>query len=337
MRLPKGLNYHLLLALVLIAMSYFEDYTLGGKKGFLSNFTPYFFSLNITFYLSSTIIYFINFSIICPKLLKKNMWLYLVICFLGLILLFAGLRYVLDEIVLYHIFNIHNYVEGSRKFFYYIFDNSYFALNTILYSTLIYLFLDFREKKNHEKAQLNALKAQISPHFLFNILNAFYVDLLEDKPETAKDIHRLSELLRYVTYESKEDFVLLKKEVQFLEDYIAIYSRRYENDLAVIFEIKGNLTDVKIPSLILIHFVENLFKHGVVNDKNNPAEIKIVINKKALELETQNKILESVNHISSGIGSENIKKRLNSIYNDHYKLTYFNKNEYFKAYLKIPL
>lgn len=318
-------------------MSYFEDAAIGGKETFLQSFTPYITALKSTFFFASASIYLIHFKIVCPKFLKKGKIVSLVISIMLLILLFSATRYFLEEVLLFKISGIHNYFEGSRKFYFYIFDNSYFAFSAILYSTLIYLLIKFIDKKEHERAELDLLKSQISPHFLFNTLNAFYVDLIDDKPETARDIHKLSELLRYVTYESKKDYVFLDKEVQFLKDYIGIYNRRYENELAVNFKISGEINQTKIPSLILIHFIENLFKHGVVNDKENPAEINLKVTVNSIEISTKNKIIESVAHISSGIGTENIKRRLTTMYGNNYQLTHLNDGTFFNAYLKFPI
>lgn len=337
MILKKEWKFHILLAVVLVVMDYFEDYISGGTVRFLKNFKTPYVGLIISFYITSITIYFINFKIVCPVFLKKNKNVYFLGAVLMLIVLFAGIRFLLEEVILYQFTGKHNYYDDSRKLAYYIFDNSYYAVSPILYSTLIYLTLRFMEVKDHNKAELDVLKSQISPHFLFNTLNAFYVELIDDKPETAKDIHRLSELLRYVTYDSQQDFVSLKSEITFLKDYIHIFNKRFENEFSVNFSIQGEVENQQVASLILIHFVENLFKHGVVNDKNDPAEIYIDIGKNDIILKTKNKILYSEKHMGSGIGSDNIKRRLTALFNSNYDLQYKSNDPYFSAYLKMPL
>ncbi|WP_210197498.1 sensor histidine kinase [Aquimarina sp. U1-2] len=202
---------------------------------------------------------------------------------------------------------------------------------------MVYLVLQLIEDKDLNKAELDLLKSQISPHFLFNTLNAFYVELLDDKPKVAKDILRLSELLRYVTYDSKQDFISLQSEVHFLKDYIHFFNKRFEKELSIQFLITGNIQNQRIPSLVLIHFVENLFKHGVVNDKNNPAQILLTITDKQLTLKTKNKILSSEKYMDSGIGTENIKRRLNAMFNTGYTMNSKTEKNYFTTYLKIPI
>lgn len=337
MSIKKEWKYHLTLASLLVVMESFEDFVLGGKQAFLKNFELQIFWLIITFYVPYIIIYFINFKIVCPTYLKKIKIIQFLVSVVLMVLLFAGIRYLLQEVLLFNITGIHNYYEDSRRLSYYLFDNTYYAIKPILYSTLIYLAITFMETKDHNRAELDLLKSQISPHFLFNTLNAFYVELIDDKPDTAKDIHKLSELLRYVTYDSQKDFVLLSDEIKFLKDYIHFFNKRFENDFSVDFQVSGDVKSQQIPSLILIHFIENLFKHGVINDKNNPATIQIDIDDQFVVLTTKNKILTSEKFMESGIGTNNVKRRLSALFNSNYELLYKDEMPYFNTYLKMPL
>ncbi len=337
MHIKKEWKYHLILAVILVGLDFFE--ILGNKRELdhLKNLDSIYLWLKSTFNLSCITIYFINFKVVCPRFLKKNNLLWFFISSLGLIFLFAAIRFILEEIIVFEITGVHNYYDETRRFWYYIIDNSYFALPPILYSTMVYLVLKLIEDKDLNKAELDLLKSQISPHFLFNTLNAFYVELIDDKPKTAKDLHKLSELLRYVTYDSKQDFVPLQNEIGFLNDYIHFFNKRFEEELALDFSTKGNIEHQQVPSLVLIHFVENLFKHGVVNDKKNPAKISITITTDKLILETSNRILSSEKYMDSGIGTENVKRRLTAIFNTNYNLEYKTERNSFYTYLKIPI
>ena len=179
------------------------------------------------------------------------------------------------------------------------------------------------------------MKSQISPHFLFNTLNNFYVELYDENPQIANDILRLSQLLRYVTYETADDFVSLKKEIQFIEDYLHFYKRRYEESFSVDFNVVGVVEAQKIASLILIHFVENVCKHGIVNDKTRKAKITIAVSNEMLELTTENFKNTAIKHEATGIGSANIKKRLTLLYKGNYILEEETENDIFKVYLKL--
>ena len=189
----------------------------------------------------------------------------------------------------------------------------------------------------HQKAELGALKMQLEPHFLFNTLNVFYTELVETQPETAKGIHKLSELLRHLTYEGQKDYIQLKKELKFINDYIFFYKKRFENNLYLDFNIDGEIDQQEVPSLVLIHFIENIFKHGITNDKNNPAKISIKIESNRLTLETKNKVSTVKNYSSKGIGRENLKKRLHLIFQDNYSFTHHETDNFYSSYFKIPL
>lgn len=345
MEIKKHWKYHVILGVALILLEWLEDYTINGMKGLMTNFSSEYQGLLITFYICSVAIYFLNFFVIAPKLLSKKRLIPFIIAVFGMILLFAGLRYLTQEVILFEITGEHNYHHSSRKLIYYVFDNSYYAIKPILYSTIVFLVLRHNENKDklfqlkleHSKGELSFLKSQISPHFLFNTLNTFYSELIDKQPNTAKDIHRLSELLRYVTYESDKDFMPLRQELKFIEDYMYFYKIRYEDQLFVNFTVNGEVGDKLVSSLILIHFVENLFKHGIVNDATNPAEISIIIEANSLSLQTKNKVILSDKYMDSGVGAENVKRRLKAMFDDNYEVTYTNENGQFESYLKLPL
>ncbi len=337
MHIKRLWTYHLLLAIFLFITFLIEEYIAGGGQGAMENFRPPNLWFLLTFFSISAATYLLNFKVVCPKYLKKNALYQFVLAVGVLILLFTGVRFLLEEVLVFRLTGFHNYYDYSRRVHYYVFDNSYNAIKPILYSTLLYVTINFIKAKAHERAELDLLKSQISPHFLFNTLNAFYVELIDDKPDTARDVHRLSELLRYVTYESQKDVVSLKGEIRFLRDYLHFYNKRFENNFSVDFKVTGAIGNGRIPSLILVHFVENLVKHGIVNDKDNPASIHIKIQPQYLLLNTENKILESKKLMESGIGTKNIRQRLSTLFGSDYELEYNNEPPYFKTYLKIPI
>lgn len=344
MELKNTNKYHIILGCIIIIMDVFRSYVTGNLD--INEST---FKIGVlyktTFYTTFFSVYIINIAIISPKTLAKKNMLYFFAGLVSLFFLFAGIRYFLDEIVVYGITGNHNYYESSRTFWYYIFDNSYYSLKVILLSTFVYLLLRFIENKNkiheleleHQKAEMSALKSQLEPHFLFNTLNMFYSELAITQPKTAKGIFKLSELLRYLTYEANKDFMPLKKEIKFIEDYIYFYEKRFEDSLCLNLSIEGEINNQEIPSLMLIHFIENICKHGIINDKNYPAEISIKITSNALELQTKNRIATVVNYSTAGIGRDNLKKRLELLYNNKHVFEYKSTDTIYSAYLKIPL
>lgn len=261
------------------------------------------------------------------------------------LLIFAGVRYFLQEVVVFEITGIHNYGEETRKIGYYIRDNFFFGLPSVILSALNYLFWQFQDanKQNQElllenkKAQLQMLKSQVSPHFLFNTLNSFYSQLILKDDKMASDILVLSDLLRYVITETEKDEVLLSKEIQFVQNYIHLQQKRFEDQLCLDFEIEGNYTTEKILSSALIHFIENVFKHAKLNNPDEKAIISIQIKGDFLELSTFNYNVGGENYSSTGIGFENLIKRLEYTYKDQFILEKTAENNTFKTYLKIPL
>ncbi|WP_246860219.1 sensor histidine kinase [Flavobacterium sp. KBS0721] len=261
------------------------------------------------------------------------------------LLIFAGVRYFLQEVVVFEITGIHNYGEETRKIGYYIRDNFFFGLPSVILSALNYLFWQFQDanKQNQElllenkKAQLQMLKSQVSPHFLFNTLNSFYSQLILKDDIMASDILVLSDLLRYVITETEKDEVLLSNEIQFVQNYIHLQQKRFEDQLCLDFEIEGNYATEKILSSALIHFIENVFKHAKLNNPDEKAIISIKIKGNFLELSTFNYNVGGENYSSTGIGFENLTKRLEYTYKDQFILEKTAENNTFKTYLKIPL
>ena len=344
MELKNTFKYHFILGFIIISMDLFRNYVTGGFDRFFSNIQLGLL-YKTTFYITFFSVYAINVGVISPKTLAKKNLIYFILGQISLFFIFAGIRYLLEEIIVYSIGGFHNYSENTRTFWFYVFDNSYYSLKVILFSTFIYLLFRFLENKNkiyqlqleHQKAELATLKTQLEPHFLFNTLNLFYSELAETQPETAKGIHKLSELFRYLTYEAQKDYMPLKKEVKFIKDYIYFYEKRFENNLFLNLSITGNVDEQKIPSLVLVHFIENICKHGIINDKDNPAEIFITVSTDFLELKTQNKIATVKNYSSAGIGRENLKKRLQLLFNDNFSFEYKEIDNTYTTYLKIPI
>lgn len=338
-------KYHVLLWTIVLLLGLIKDFGAGGWKALAYAFTPSGLRFDGVFYLSSILIYYLNFKFICPRYLSRKEIPLFIMGFIGLLLLFAGFRYALDEIFFKLITGMNNYQGESLALAYYFFDNIPFAIQSILYSSVVFLIFRFIEAQNkimqlqldHKKAELSFLKSQISPHFLFNTLNTFYSELIEKQPGVAKDIHKLSDLLRFVIYESGEEFVGLKKEIAFIQDYIYFYKKRFENELSLTFSLSGEVKNQTIASLVLMHFIENVFKHGVLNEKENPANIEIEIEDSSICINTRNKIDQSMKYMDSGIGVENLKKRLDAIYGRNYELKYTKEGNYFSAFLSIPI
>lgn len=299
----------------------------------------------VSFYILQIIIFYLNYSWICRKTVPGKKWGWMILGQLFLIFLFPALRHLFEEVIIFRITGNHNYNEKSLLTPFYVYDNSYYAVRIILYSLVFYFvktIWNTNQKMNElllqkKQAELQNLKNQLSPHFLFNTLNSFYADLMDIHPRTAEDLLKLSDMLRYVTYENEEDKVYLKDEIQFIQNYIALFSRRFDNHLAVSFDLISENDKAKIPSLLLIHFVENAFKHGITTDAEKPVKIALKAKKNQLLFTTENCFNISQNYDEKGIGYKNVRQRLNILFSENYTLDVIQTSDIYHVKLQIPL
>ncbi|UOQ54742.1 sensor histidine kinase [Hymenobacter cellulosivorans] len=188
------------------------------------------------------------------------------------------------------------------------------------------------------EADLAFLKSQINPHFLFNALNFLYAQAYPHSEDTAKGILLLSDIMRYALKDDDNNGkVMLEKEVQHLQNYIAINQLRFSNRLQIRFEIIGSLQFLMILPLILITFVENCFKHGELNDPAAPLLIRIKTENNRLHFLTSNKKRHGPKEKTTGIGLVNTQKRLDIVYPDRYALIVTNEPEFYTCQLTIDL
>ncbi|WP_435356006.1 sensor histidine kinase [Emticicia sp. SJ17W-69] len=199
-----------------------------------------------------------------------------------------------------------------------------------------------REIENERlTAELRFLKAQINPHFLFNTLNNLYYLAMINSPNTTEVIEKLSQMMRYMLYDSNHPKVSLSKEIEYMKNYISLEKLRLDNQVPINFEIKGNPNEVQIVPLIFITFLENAFKHGVSNNSINAyVNILIDIEGKACTYSVENSKLpqnmENTNE-KSGIGLQNVNRRLDLSYPNNYELIVNEDEKDYKIVLKLNL
>ena len=186
-----------------------------------------------------------------------------------------------------------------------------------------------------KEQELNYLKKQIHPHFLFNTLNTIYGFALKKSEYTPDIILKLSNLLDYILYQVQKPSVLLEEEIEHLEEYIDLEKIRFQDRLSVYFLKTKEIKNIEIPPMLLIPFVENAFKHGsIVNGKLN-IEIETQIKNNTFSFFIRNTFIKNQENNTNGIGLENIVKRLELLYSDNYSLDIKTENDYFKVNLKI--
>lgn len=190
-----------------------------------------------------------------------------------------------------------------------------------------------------QAAELNYLKSQTNPHFLFNTLNNIY-SLARDKSDlTPESILRLSKILRYMLYETSGAFIAIEQELKIIDDYIALEQLRYDDSLTLNFSQDIDNMKQALPPLLLIPLVENAFKHGVSETRNQPfVDIHLSIRNRQLTFEVRNSSegQEEDGPVKESIGLSNLRRQLELLYTD-YKLTVRQSNAVFIAALQINL
>lgn len=189
-------------------------------------------------------------------------------------------------------------------------------------------------------AELNGLKSQINPHFLFNSLNTIYALTLTDTAQANTAVLKLSEMMRYVLEDAQVELVTLNKEIEHLQNYIAFQQLRANENLKVNFLIENNSTsDTKVAPLILISFIENAFKYGVSAHELSVIDIQLYVDSSHVHFSVKNKVFPTLSTLGreKGIGLENTKRRLELIYPARHSLIIENLNRNYRVDLKINL
>jgi LytS/YehU family sensor histidine kinase len=190
------------------------------------------------------------------------------------------------------------------------------------------------------EAELNFLKSQINPHFLFNSLNSVYFLIDKNNAEARGALHKFSEMLRYQLYETKGDKIPVEKEISYLKDYIDLQKLRTGENYSILLNCSSEVKGFFIEPLLLIPFVENAFKH-ISHFKDKTNFIKLDLSRSNGEfhfaIENSKDAVEKIKNMHSGIGLNNVKRRLELLYTDRHKLEIDNANNLFKVDLKIKI
>jgi len=193
-------------------------------------------------------------------------------------------------------------------------------------------------QKEKITAEMQLLKAQVHPHFLFNTLNNIYSFSLEGSPKTPGLILKLSSLLSYMLYDCKADEVLLEKEVGIMKDYSDLEKERYGNKIEISWSVEGDMKDKFIAPLLMLPFLENAFKHGTSEQLEKPwLSVDISVRQNILKGKIANSKNEFVPLSQNGIGVNNVKKRLGFLYPDKHELKMSDEGNFFVVSLLINL
>lgn len=285
------------------------------------------------------VLFYLNAYVLVPRLFYKAKFskftLAIILVFiLGCLLNWASFKLFVAE---------RPFTFGGMLFFYFFPSLFFFACSTtwVMFRDRLRADRLLKEKETENlKTELAFLRSQVSPHFMFNVLNNM-VALARKKSDLLEpSLIKLSSLLRYMLYETDEEKVLLEKEVEYLQSYIDLQVQRFGNKVKVITNFNSIDASYFIEPMLLIPFVENAFKHGTGMVQNAEINIELTAQNNFLQFMVSNSFEENVQEVkdkTSGIGLQNVKRRLNLLYRNMHTLLISKKDKQFVVSLELNL
>ncbi|QRM90304.1 histidine kinase [Lacinutrix sp. WUR7] len=331
---------HLLVWLTLLCVPYLLSY---GEEQEINRVIAHFW---VPLFFSS-IIFYINFFVFVDRLLFSKKSLQFIILNAVMIIFFLFLKeYIEDtffqEISKQRLANT-NRVKPPFKMAIYIQLLTYLAplfFSVALKSTMRWAKTETERKEAANfklESELQHLHYQLQPHFFFNSLNNIY-SLVDISPDQAKSsIHSLSKLMRYMLYETNVESIPLTKEIDFLKKYIDLMKLRVSDKTSVSYSFPIKDTGIQIAPLLFISLIENAFKHGVSATKLSSIDINMTCDDKTVLFSVENNNFPKItdDKSGSGIGLQNLEKRLELLYADKFSFKTIVKNDRFLVTLKI--
>lgn len=263
---------------------------------------------------------------------------------LAIILVFpildVALRFLIEQLFVGPVFDLWQYPrqEGFKTYF---FSNIFFSALGIFLCFFLKIINDYlvneRIIQEKQRFELQFLRSQINPHFLFNAFNNLYGLSLTEPEKTPDVILKLADLTRYILYESNADQVQLSREITYLKSLIELSKIRYDHPTYVEFSCEVDNPNVIISPLLLIAFVENALKHGDFSRPIDPLLIHLKHHDQQLSFYVKNRIAHQKKDEAGGIGLGNVKRRLHLLYPEKHKLEIRQEEDYFTCSLTINL
>ncbi len=281
-------------------------------------------------------LFYLNGLVLIPKLFNKHKYIYfvfsLILSFCIIMLLHGAL---FKPFVQGHDFNF--FRSSSHNIIPFLFTVTVSTTYKIIYDKIKADTVAAEIQKENLKTELSFLRSQISPHFLFNIMNNIAAMVRLKSDELEPTIHKLSSLMQYMLYETDEDKVLLQSEIEYLQSYIDLQRQRFSERLTLhaSLDVKENWHNIE--PMLLIPFVENAFKHGTGLIQNPAIEIELKAQDDQLYFVVKNRFVQTktTKDKTSGIGLANAKRRLELLYGNRHQLAINKTDEWFIVSLQL--
>lgn len=295
-----------------------------------------------SFTLVGMAVFYFCYLVVYPRWLRAGRLLYLLGGLVGAALLFILLRAGVEELLFPAVLGFHNYTPDTTLG-HYVYENAFYSLpNLTLSGALWATERTLRQERENQQlreekraAETAFLKAQINPHFLFNTLNLLYGMAYPVSKPLAAALLKLAELMRYMLHETASDQVALTQEIEYVQRYLALYRLRFPDQLFVDFAITGEPAGRQIAPLMLIPFVENALKHGVLDDPTHPVRIQLHVAAQEVVFQVENRISDQQKDSTSGIGLPNLRRRLALSYPGRHQLHIAADNGQFDTLLRV--
>ncbi|MDT0557574.1 histidine kinase [Ichthyenterobacterium sp. W332] len=295
------------------------------------------FSVGIIFFLYALC----SYSVFYRWHNKKPFWNNILIILPCLVIIVA-LRFLIEEKFYRFVFGFGNYREDVSLIYYFL-DNFYYVFQYCALGIIFYFwqYSKFKDESTaqlqleNQKMELDLLRSQTNPHFLFNTLNNIYALVHTNSDNALNAIEKLSLLLRYSLYNTKTE-VPLDDEISQIRNFIELESLRHKTKPNIDLKVEGITKPIKIPQFILLPFVENAFKHGKLHSETQPIEITVSLNNKQLSYTVINEIEDKKKDSVGGLGLDNLQKRLELLYPNEHTFSCNSDNAIFKAQIELP-
>lgn len=284
-----------------------------------------------------------NLLLLVPYFFRRKRYLtYTAVLLVITVLLYLPIRYGIEH-------HFYRWLGGTGLMYtdklFWMSDSSLYVFRLYFYGIAYYLTWQwFRSEKEKEElksqnltTELSFLKSQINPHFLLNTLSNLYSLAYKRSEKTADAIMKLSEMMRYMLHESNKPQVSVSEEIRYLYNYIELQKLRTHKACCISLSINEAHEGQTIAPLLLIPFVENVFKHGDIHDPEHPVVIQLEIGPAGLCFKVKNKIRQQQKDETSGIGLQNIERRLQLIYPGQHQLEIHKSEAFHEVHLNLDL